>query len=60
MKQAYLIRFTYDHYCQGYEETQESVLVYAESPESACRAIEKRYTNARDFLNLTFGTPLVE
>jgi len=49
----YLIRFTYDHYCQGYEDAQETVLVYACDFEYACYRIKRAYKNARDFENLT-------
>lgn len=50
----YLIRFTYDHYCQGYETETETVLVYATNVKSACLEIKKHYKNARDFFSLTF------
>lgn len=52
---AYLIRFTYDYYCQGYEETEKQVLVYAENVFEACKKIEEKYPNARDFFNDTLG-----
>jgi len=50
---CYLIRFTYDFYCQGYEDAQETVLVYAEDFGYACNKIMRQYKNARDFENLT-------
>lgn len=49
----YLISFTYDHYCQGYENVELTVLVYACSFNYACDKIKKKYRNARDFENLT-------
>lgn len=52
---AFLIRFTYDHYCQGFEEAEETVLVYAKYFVTACVKIKSRYINARDFRNLTIG-----
>jgi hypothetical protein len=51
----YLIRFDYDHYCQGYETETETVMIYAHSYEQACNVIKLRYEKARDFENLTFG-----
>lgn len=54
----YLLKFTYDYYCQGYESTFEYALVYAYSFEQACNYIRlesAKYTNARDFENLNFG-----
>jgi hypothetical protein len=52
---GYLIQFTYDHYCQGYENATISILVYADSFDIACRKIEVLYHNARRFENLTIG-----
>lgn len=51
----WLIRFTYDHYCQGYEDAVETVLVQSADYLRACEKIrmDKRYKNARDFENLT-------
>ena len=56
----YLIRFTYDHYCQGYEDAVETVLVRnVPSFEAGCNRIKLysslcgEYRNARDFHNLT-------
>ena len=49
----YLIKFTYDHYCQGYEDAVEYLLVYASSFEVACEKIPHKYRCARDFENLT-------
>ena len=52
---VYLVRFTYDHYCQGYEDASETVLVHAPSFFQACEKIikEGKYRKARDFENLT-------
>ena len=56
----WLIRFTYDHYCQGYEDAQETLLVYAASYTEACIKVTKghavtgrNWQGARDFINLT-------
>lgn len=49
----YFIRFDYDHYCQGYEKETETLLVEAFDFEVACTLIWKKYTNARNFVNLT-------
>jgi hypothetical protein len=51
----YLIRFTYDHYCQGYEDAVETVLVYAYSFEQACNYIPLKYMSPRNFENMTLG-----
>jgi hypothetical protein len=54
--QSYLVKFTYDYYCQGYEDTRETVLVHnCPSFEAACNRIRivSTYLNARDFENLT-------
>lgn len=50
---AYLIQFTYDHWCQGYEDATINVLVYAYSFDGACIKISTTYENARGFVNLT-------
>lgn len=53
---TYMIRFDYDHYCQGYEDATETVLVRASSYEDACLKIKAKthtYKNARNFRNLT-------
>lgn len=50
---AYLIKFVYDSYCQGYEDATEYALVYAVYFEDACKKIQAQYKNARDFENLT-------
>ncbi len=54
----YLVKFDYDYYCQGYEKTEGSVLVYAFSFEQACGYItmDKRFINPRNFENFTIGT----
>jgi hypothetical protein len=49
----YLVTFTYDAYCQGYEEATEDRLVYASSFEQACNVIKLDFLNARDFQNST-------
>jgi hypothetical protein len=58
----FLIRFTYDHYCQGYEDAQETLLVKAPSFEAACNRVKiqelgvmQKYHAARDFENLTLA-----
>ena len=50
---GYLINFTYEHYCQGYEDANITALVYAESYASACEKLKSAYLNARDFRNRT-------
>lgn len=50
---AYLIQFTYEHYCQGYEDATISILVYAENYYIACTKIRNAYRKAKDFVNLT-------
>ena len=49
----FLIRFTYDYYCQGYEDATETILVRADNFTLATRAISSKYQNARDFVNMT-------
>ena len=49
----YLIGFTYDHYCQGYEDADLTVLVEERSFMKACEKIIGKYKNARNFENLT-------
>ncbi len=53
MKIGFLISFTYDGYCQGYEEMNETLLVYAESFDDACTKISYKRANPRNFKNLT-------
>lgn len=54
-----LIRFRYEHYCQGFEWVSETVLVNvshilkSEQFQIACNMISKKYLNAKDFENLT-------
>lgn len=62
---TYLIRFTYDHYCQGWEDATETVLVELREDEllhhdkmDLRTALLKitgcgLYTKARDFVDLT-------
>ena len=51
----FLIKFNYDYYCQGWERTTETCLVYATDYESACIKISKqdKYKDVKDFQNLT-------
>jgi len=51
----YLVQFTYDHYCQGYEDATITVLVTNTlSFADACRKIMRsKYKNPRDFINRT-------
>ena len=52
----YLVGFTYDYYCQGWDETTTSVLVHgARSFKGACDRIleSKKYRNARYFVDQT-------
>ena len=49
----YLVTFTYDAYCQGYEEATENRLVYASTFDQACNVIKLSFYNARDFQNST-------
>jgi hypothetical protein len=57
---AYLIQFTYDHWCQGYEDATISVLVYASTYGVACKKISVKYKNARYFENLTIEADIPE
>lgn len=53
---CYLIRFQYQHYCQGYETATETVLVHAINFDTACdkiRAQNIKYESATNFENLT-------
>ncbi len=50
----YLVQFTYDHYCQGWEDATIQVLVKNVSCfKDACEKISLHYHRARDFENLT-------
>jgi hypothetical protein len=49
----FLIRCRYDTYCQGYEETSETFLVYSNSFEDACRKLTDALKDAHSFENLT-------
>jgi hypothetical protein len=64
MARYFLIRFTYDHYCQGWEDATTTVLVdmkVTDRPKSpvwfnlACVKIKDSgvYSNARSFVDLT-------
>ena len=52
-KKLYLVHFTYDHYCQGYEEAKVYVLVHAMNWGEACAKIRYEFENARNFENYT-------
>jgi hypothetical protein len=49
----FYIRFTYDHYCQGWDEEQETLMVQAIDFFNACRLIGDKYEKARNFKDLT-------
>lgn len=52
----YLVYFEYDHYCQGYEDAHERILVRdAESFDEACRQImtNGEWERPRNFKNKT-------
>lgn len=52
----YLIKFTYDYYCQGYDDEQETVLVKNASSFGSAVNILKisgKYYNPREFHNMT-------
>lgn len=49
----FYIRFNYDHYCQGWDEEQETLMIQAIDFFNACRIISEKYDNARDFKDLT-------
>lgn len=49
----YYIRFDYDHYCQGWEEETETLMVQADNYSYACELIGLKYKNARNFQDLT-------
>lgn len=54
--ESFLVQFTYDYYCQGFEATRGIVLVKnVPGFEAACNRIKmtKQYLDARDFENLT-------
>ena len=53
----FLVEFTYDYYCQGYEDDRTMVLVKAFSFDEACKKImgSNEYENPRDFKNTTIG-----
>lgn len=61
MKKAFLIEFTYKHFCQGWEWVTVQRLVYAKTYEGAIQSIlvakdendEKEYPRAKDFKNHT-------
>lgn len=60
----YLIRFQYEHYCQGFEWVTETVLVKVpeilggynlpnNTMDYCKKVISEKYLNAKDFENLT-------
>lgn len=51
----FLVEFSYEHYCQGYEWVTERLLVQSGTFEDACEAIRNRnrYSTARKFENKT-------
>lgn len=54
----YLIEFSYEYYCQGFEWTTTMVLVRAASFNEACDKILENYhtyANAKDFINKTIA-----
>ena len=54
--QIFFIGFTYDHYCQGYEDAYVERLVHAFTLQGAYGKIEQmthEYRNARNFEDLT-------
>ena len=56
MIQDYLVGFTYDYYCQGYEKTTRTVLIRkCVSFQEACAIIlgSGKFKNARNFENWT-------
>ena len=58
--QAFLIGCTYEYYCQGWEKTQGTFLVYGESFADACKLLVHNCplegANFREFQNLTVGS----
>ena len=59
----YLVKFTYDYYCQGYDETRETVLVRnAPSFAAACNRIvaSGKFYHARDFENMTIDLETID
>lgn len=51
----FLVRFSYEHYFQGWEQATETVLVYADTFENACVKISysKLYDSCKNFQNMT-------
>jgi len=52
----FLIQFNYDHYCQGWERANTTVLVKATSYEDAIAKIKDNdhmYSDAKNFINKT-------
>ena len=57
-KKYFLIKFSYEHYCQGYEWVTEYLLVYAKNFDDAVEKIKNssnvhKYLNPKDFENCT-------
>ena len=53
MNKLYLVRFVYDHYCQGYEDATRTMLVMARDYDDAIAKIREHFRGARHFENLT-------
>jgi len=55
MKKPYLVEFEYEYYCQGFEWTTTTMLVYAENFMQACGKVREstRFREARNFKNRT-------
>lgn len=49
----FYIRFNYKHYCQGWEDGTETLMVQAIDFENACRLIKIKYEEAKKFKDLT-------
>lgn len=55
---SFYIRFDYDHYCQGYEDATETLMVEATDYSAACALISEYYEHARNFKDLTLREKL--
>jgi len=54
-EKTFLIECHYEYYCQGYEDTYGSFLVYAASFEEACLKLKRCLNKASRFVNHTVG-----
>jgi hypothetical protein len=52
---AFLIRFTYDGWCQGPVKRVTFNLVYAKNKQEAVKLLQEKYDNAGDFFDCTVG-----